>query len=228
MNFVIYIRVSTKRQGESGLGLDAQQEAALLYVRSCGGRIIREFREVETGKIADRPELIKALAYCKRNKAKLVVAKLDRLARNMAFISALMDSDVEFVACDNPHANRLTLHILAAVAENEARAISERTKAALAQARQRGTLLGAENPQCRNLTDESRKRGCKNGGAAVAEKTAKTYADLVPVILGLRRTGTTLQKIADTLNNDGERTSTGARWTPPTLSRLIRRTAQSG
>src|SRR5690349_2260256 len=123
MRYVIaYYRVSTARQGQSGLGLEAQQAAIAAYARQCGAEIVKFYTEVESGKRSDRPELLKALAHAKSIGATLVVAKLDRLGRNVAFLSSLMESGVEFVACDNPSANRLTLHILAAVAENEARA----------------------------------------------------------------------------------------------------------
>jgi DNA invertase Pin-like site-specific DNA recombinase len=115
--FVAYYRVSTDRQGRSGLGLDAQREAVQRYLAATGGQLIGEHTEIETGKRNDRPELGKALAACRRRRgARLVIAKLDRLSRNVAFIATMMDSNVEFVACDNQHATRLTLHILAAVA----------------------------------------------------------------------------------------------------------------
>jgi DNA invertase Pin-like site-specific DNA recombinase len=116
-----YYRVSTKQQGDSGLGLEGQTAAVEGYVKGQGATIIKAYREIETGKRADRPELLKAIAHTKRSMATLVIAKLDRLARNVAFTANLMESGVDFVACDNPHANRLTIHILAAVAENEAR-----------------------------------------------------------------------------------------------------------
>jgi DNA invertase Pin-like site-specific DNA recombinase len=140
--FVTYYRVSTDRQGRSGLGLEAQREAVARYLASVGGNLVAEHTEIETGKRNDRPELAKALAVCRKRRTKLVIAKLDRLSRNVAFIAALMDSNVEFVACDNPHAARLTLHILAAVAEHEREMISIRTKAALAAAKARGKALG--------------------------------------------------------------------------------------
>ena len=117
--YVAYYRVSTDRQGRSGLGLEAQREAVRHYLAGVGGTLAAEHTEVETGRRNDRPELQKALAACRRCKTKIVIAKLDRLSRNVAFIAAMMDSGVEFVACDNPHATRLTLHILAAVAEHE-------------------------------------------------------------------------------------------------------------
>lgn len=145
-SFVAYYRVSTDRQGRSGLGLDAQRRAVSEYLGASGLQPVSEFTEVESGRRADRPELAKALAACRRHGARLVIAKLDRLARNVAFVSGLMEADVDFVACDMPHANRLTIHILAAVAEHEREMISARTKAALAAARARGTLLGFANP----------------------------------------------------------------------------------
>src|SRR5712671_4210340 len=148
-DIIPYYRVSTKKQGESGLGLEGQEAAVQNYARQSGATIKANYVEVESGKRSDRPQLAKALAHARRSKATLVVAKLDRLARNVAFLSALMDSTVPFVACDNPHANRLTLHILAAVAEAEALAISQRTKAALTAYKARGGKLGAELPQCR-------------------------------------------------------------------------------
>lgn len=130
MKYVAYFRVSTQRQGQSGLGLEGQQAAVAAFCEP-----LESFTEVESGKRSDRPELARAIAACKRLGATLVIAKLDRLARNVHFVSGLMESGVEFIACDNPNANRLTVHILAAVAEDEARRISERTKAALAAAR---------------------------------------------------------------------------------------------
>jgi DNA invertase Pin-like site-specific DNA recombinase len=147
--FVAYYRVSTDRQGQSGLGLDAQRAAVAGFV---GAReLIAEFTEVESGKRADRPQLAAALELCRRQRAMLVIAKLDRLARNVAFIANLMESGVEFTAVDMPYANRLTLHILAAVAEHEREMISARTKAALAAARARGVRLGRPDRETRHM-----------------------------------------------------------------------------
>src|SRR5436305_5419555 len=142
-NFVSYYRVSTDRQGESGLGLDAQRNAD--YLNGGCWNLLAEFTEIESGKRADRPQLAAALGACKKQKARLVIAKLDRLSRNLAFIATLMDSGVEFVAVDNPHANKLTIHILAAVAQHERELISARTSAALKAAKARGKRLG--NPK---------------------------------------------------------------------------------
>src|SRR5258707_6906292 len=141
--FVAYLRVSTVRQGESGLGLEAQRATVEAFARQHGGAIVASFVEVETGKRSDRPELAKALQAARKAKATLLIAKLDRLARNVAFIANLMDAGVDFLACDQPFASRLTLHILAAVAEDEARRLSERTKAALQAAKARGRKLGS-------------------------------------------------------------------------------------
>ena len=137
-SLIPYYRVSTKKQGASGLGLEAQVASVNSYAIAGAHKIIASYQEIETGKRSDRPELAKAIMHAKRAKATLIIAKLDRLARNVHFLSGLMEARVDFVCCDNPHANRLTLHILAAVAEDEARAISERTKAALAAYKARG------------------------------------------------------------------------------------------
>ena len=136
--FIAYFRVSTDRQGRSGLGLEAQRRSVDEYLRGLGTEPVAEYVEVESGKRNDRPELARALAACRKQNARLIIAKLDRLARNVAFVSGLMESGVDFVACDMPTANRLTIHILAAVAEHEREMISERTKAALASAKARG------------------------------------------------------------------------------------------
>ena len=142
---VAYYRVSTEKQGRSGLGLDAQRSAVARHIAQRGGCLASEFVEVESGRKKDRPQLAAALAAARAHRAVLVIAKLDRLARNVHFVSGLMESGVEFVAADMPTVNRLTVHILAAVAEEEARMISARTKAALAAAKARGVRLGNPN-----------------------------------------------------------------------------------
>src|SRR6478752_10484009 len=143
--FVAYFRVSTGRQGKSGLGLEAQRASVINYLNGGTWELVGEFVEVESGKHSDRPRLAEALQVCRKHRAKLVIAKLDRLSRNLAFIATLMESGIEFVAVDNPHANKLTVHILAAVAQHEREMISERTKAALAAAKARGKRIG--NPR---------------------------------------------------------------------------------
>ena len=217
-HFIAYYRVSTAGQGRSGLGLDAQREAVAQHVAGAGGRILTEFTETESGRNNDRPELARALAECRRHRAVLVIAKLDRLARNVAFVSGLMESGVEFVAADMPTVNRLPVHILAAVAEEEARMISARTKAALAAAKARGVRLG--NPKLRAGTPEL-------AHAAAAAKSAKARAraaDLAPVVAEIRAAGvTTLAGIAKALAARGVPTPSGrGAWSPATVLRLDR------
>jgi DNA invertase Pin-like site-specific DNA recombinase len=220
---VSYFRVSTKKQGESGLGLEGQQRAVADYARQQGMPIIASYTEVESGKRSDRPELLKALAHARRSKATLVVAKLDRLARNVAFLSALMESKANFVACDNPHANKLTIHILAAVAEDEARRISERTKAALGEYKARGGKLGAQLPQCQNLTDEARQRGAQKAGEVLAKAASEAYRDLADEMASKRELGLSLQAIADYLNDQGHTTRRGRPWNPTQVARVLAR-----
>jgi DNA invertase Pin-like site-specific DNA recombinase len=218
-----YQRVSTKGQGESGLGIEAQETAIRTYAGQTGASVVAWYTEVESGKRADRPELAKALAHARRSKATLVVAKLDRLARNVAFLSALMDSKVPFVACDNPHANRLTLHILAAVAEAEAKAISDRTKGALAAYKARGGKLGAELPQCRNLTAESRAKGIRKAAEMNGRAATEAYSDLIPAVQALKAEGLSLRAIAERLNAEGHTTRRGRPWNQVQVSRVLER-----
>src|ERR1700687_402779 len=182
--FVAYYRVSTARQGASGLGLEAQRAVVDQYFNGSDGKVIAEFTEVETGTRTDRPQLVEALKACELYGAKLIIAKLDRLARNVAFISNLMDSSVEFVAVDFPQANRLTIHILAAVAEREREMISQRTKAALAAAKARGTKLG--NP---NGARALRGRGNTPAITAVKAVADAHTARVLPVIKAIRADG---------------------------------------
>jgi DNA invertase Pin-like site-specific DNA recombinase len=225
---IAYFRVSTHKQGRDGLGMDGQRTAVETYARQHGMSIVASYTEVESGKRSDRPELAKALAHARRSKATLVVAKLDRLSRNVAFLSALMDSDVDFIAIDNPHANRLTLHILAAVAEAEAKAISERTKAALAAARARGVVFGSARPDY--WTPERRESWIAGLHQArqrsIVTRQAKAravYADLLPSIQEQRKAGETLQAIADRLNTDGHTTSRGCQWSPQQVRQVLQR-----
>jgi DNA invertase Pin-like site-specific DNA recombinase len=219
-----YVRVSTQGQAKSGLGLEAQQAAIDAYATQSGALVARLYTEVESGRKAARPQLTAALAHARRTRATLVVAKLDRLGRNVAFLSALMEAGVDFIACDNPNANRLTVHILAAVAEDEARRISDRTKAALAAYKARGGKLGGARPECRNLTQEARRRGAKAAGEAVRERAEKEYADLIPVVRELRSRGLSQAAIADELNRQGHTTRRGMPWNQVQVLRLLKRT----
>lgn len=218
MKLIAYYRVSTKRQGASGLGLDAQRAAVASHAQGSSGAVIAEFTEIESGRRADRPQLALALALAKATGATLVVAKLDRLSRNVAFLSALMEAGVPFVACDNPQANRLTLHILAAVAEEEARAISARTKAALAQAKSRGVKLGGANPSCRNLSDEARARGKASGGESTRQAYEKFRATLLPIVKSIEGDAAT---VAAVLNERGYVTPRGKPWNWRTVKALL-------
>jgi DNA invertase Pin-like site-specific DNA recombinase len=227
MKLIGYFRVSTKRQGESGLGLEAQKTAVEAYAKATGATIAATFTEIESGKLADRPELAKAIAQARRGKSRLCIAKLDRLARNVAFVSALMDSGVDFVACDNPHANRLTLHILSAVAEDEARRISERTRAALTAAKARGTLLGSARPDHWKGREHQRlaglARGRKRAAVVNRARAAAAVADLVPEIQQRREKGESYDKIAAALNDAGQLTPRGCRWTSMGVKRVADR-----
>ena len=226
MKIVSYLRVSTRKQGESGLGLEAQRAAVDQHAKNNGCKIVAEFVEIESGKKADRPKLAEALAHAKSAKAMLVVAKLDRLARNVAFLSALMESGVEFVACDNPHASRLTIHILAAVAEDEARRISERTKAALKAARARGTKLGSSRPGHWKGREDRRQLGAKRGTVAAAKaRTAKAAEHnqlVLTIIAKMRAAGSTWQSIADELTVQGHETPRGKVWSAQGVFQLAK------
>lgn len=220
--FIAYFRVSTARQGASGLGLDAQRKAVTDYLNGGAWELIEEFVEVESGKRNDRPELAKAIAACRKHKATLVIAKLDRLARNVAFVSSLMEAGVDFLAVDMPTANRLTIHILAAVAEHEREMISARTKAALAAAKARGRKLGwAINSRRDDQLKAARK------GASVRRSRASAQADnVLPIIRQIEASGAeTLQQVADALNARGVPTARGGSWYPATVARIKARAA---
>ncbi len=221
--FVSYLRVSTAKQGVSGLGLEAQREAVTQYLKTNNGKLIRETQEVESGKRKDRPALAEALRLCRVHGATLVIAKLDRLARNVAFISNLMESGVEFVAVDLQHANRMTIHILASVAEGEAAMISARTKAALAAAKARGVLLGRRTTSLRELKVMGAK-GTKVAATARTEKAVKRHEDLRPIIEDIQQNMTepqTLRTLAVALNQRGIPAARGGSWSAVQVQRTL-------
>lgn len=251
-----YRRVSTQRQGESGLGLEAQDEAIRGYAMRTGGELLETYTEVETGKkdgMDNRPELMRALAHARREKATLVIAKLDRLSRSVYVTAELHRAGVEFVCCDNPTANRLTIQILAVMAEHEARTISERTKAALKAYKDgkrvskrireeyanRGETvpqdvidatagkLGGQLPQCRNLSPETRRRVVEATARACRRAADEAYRDLMPLARAWRDLGVTLQEIADRLNRSGRTTRRGKPWSHVQVLRLLVREAAS-
>jgi DNA invertase Pin-like site-specific DNA recombinase len=216
--FIAYYRVSTQRQGRSGLGLKAQRTAVGDHLNGGNWKLVAELTEVESGKRSDRPKLTEALKLCRLHGATLIIAKLDRLARNVAFISNLMESGVDFQAVDFPQANRLTVHILAAVAEHEAKVISERTKAALAAAKRRGKKLGGY----RGTTISKAMRAAAL--EAVAKRTDARAADLAPTIAELQAAGaTSLRAIAAGLNERRIPTARGGDWSPTQVMRVLAR-----
>lgn len=216
--YVAYLRVSTQRQGTSGLGLQAQQDIIRKYIN--GNSPISEFIEVESGRKSDRPKLHEALELCKKKKATLIVAKMDRLSRNVAFTSQLLDSGIEIVFCDFPRANRLVLTIMAAISEYEADLIRQRTKAALQIKKENGCLLGKPENLIRNLdkaivnsrmTNQEKARNNPNNKRAVA------------ILRGLVKKTTNLSEMARILNRDGFKTSRGGEFSARQVSILIER-----
>ena len=209
---VSYLRVSTSKQGSSGLGREAQREAVSRYLAGCGCVQIGEFVEVETGRganaLARRPQLREALAMAKREGATLVIAKIDRLARNVHFVSGLMETGVPFVAADMPHADRFQLHLFAALAEKEAEQISRRTKEALAAAKARGVLLGRHAMILRAKHQDE--------GLQRLEPLRAQLTDMAAAGLSVRR-------IAATLNAQGVASPGGGRWHIATVQRALAR-----
>jgi DNA invertase Pin-like site-specific DNA recombinase len=218
--FVVYLRVSTDRQGKSGLGLEAQRSAVAQYVAARGGKLAEpEYVEVESGKRNDRPELEKALKHCRLTGASLIVAKLDRLSRNAAFLMTLRDSGVDFVAADLPEANTMTVGIMALVAQHEREAISARTKAALAASKARGRKLGGYRPAAADIS-RFQDQGVK-AARAKADARAEELRDFI-CSLGAEMS---LSGIAAELNGAGILTSRGAAggWTATSARRLLKR-----
>jgi DNA invertase Pin-like site-specific DNA recombinase len=216
--WVAYYRVSTDRQGDSGLGLDAQRKLVSDYLNGGNWVLSAEFTEVESGKRSDRPQLASALAMCKKLRAKLIVANLSRLSRNVSFISALMDSGVEFVAADMPHANKMALQVLAVFAEYERDQISERTRRALAQAKERGVRLGGPK----------RLEASTLGVAANKANADRFAANIIPIIREIQASGvTTLRGVARALNARGVQSARGAPWSAETVSNILERATKA-
>lgn len=209
---VAYYRVSTDRQGKSGLGLEAQEQAVSVFATAQGYDVIAEYKEIESGRKNKRPQLLAALVQCRKERAILVIAKLDRLGRNVAFISNLMESKVQFKAVDNPFADELMIHMLAAFAQHERKQISVRTKEALGAAKRRGAILGKYG---RDVLSQ------QNRGAA------NQFAEVMrPVISELKAEGfTTVRAIRDELNNRNVPTyrNNGQKWHIPSVYSLLKR-----
>lgn len=243
------VRVSTDKQGDSGLGLEAQESAIDAYRRMVGGDLIKTYVEVESGMHDDvdgRPQLRAAAAHANYARARLVIAKIDRLVRSIPVMAYLKQQRVQFVACDNPHANELTIDILVAVAADEGRRISQRTRDALAayKAGRRvskrvralhpdgvpaevvealGGKLGASLPQCRNLDDAARKKGAQAAATARRKQARDAYAHLIPTMLELRAAGRSLGQIAEDLNDQGHKTRREKRWSKTQVRRVLDR-----
>ena len=218
MHYVTYLRVSTDRQGRSGLGLDAQRKAVADHVAG-KGEIAAEYVEIESGKKNDRPQLARALAEAKRIGAVLLIAKLDRLARNVAFIANLLEAGGEIAAADMPEANRFLLHVMAAVAEHEAQAISDRTRAALAAAKARGVALGWSIPG----RAEEQRQAARKGAERNARKADQHAANVLPIIRQIAAPGASLRQIADELNTRGIKTARGGLWYAATVRNIMAR-----
>jgi len=219
--FIAYYRVSTKAQGESGLGLEAQQAAVTSHILSQGGQLAASYREVESGKVDQRGELLKAIAHAKRAKATLIVAKLDRLSRNAAFLLTLQESQLPLVFCDLPGANEFTIGIMALVAQNERKMISQRTKDALKAYKARGGLLGGARPGAHKLTAAEWAKGQRSGAIAMAQRAAAAYSDIKPMMQEMRANGETFAAIATKLTVMGHKTRNDKAWSATQVYRVL-------
>jgi len=221
--FVAYYRVSTARQGRSGLGLEAQRRAVTDFLNGGSWELLAEFVEVESGKADDRPQLEQALATCELSGATLVVAKLDRLSRNLAFLAKLQESGARFVAADMPEANELTIHIMAAVAQAERKAISTRTKEALAAAKARGVRLGGN----RGNIDDLRKgpaRSAEVRARQARERALKVRRQIQAMAAG--GDARSLRQIAAALNDRGITAPRGGKWHAAQVKAVLEKTEQ--
>jgi len=213
--YIAYYRVSTERQGRAGLGMEAQQRAVAAFLQERDGELIAEFTEVESGRRNDRPQLHAALQACKKQKAQLVIAKLDRLARNVAFISGMMEAETAFVAVDMPQANRFMLHIIAAVAEYERELISQRIIEAMAVAKIRGVKMGNPRPA----------PSLARGRETIAVRLEAHRQLMQPLIVPLRESGLSLRAVAGELNRRGIKTVWGRQWAAATVNGMLKRAA---
>lgn len=229
--FVTYYRVSRQSQGVEGLGMEAQKRAVDAYLNGGQWTVVDSFEEVESGGNDDRPEMFKAIALCKATGAKLLIAKLDRLSRDVHFLTGLEKAGVEFVACDMPTANRFTVHIMAAVAQQEREAISSRTKAALTSIKERLARDGEYvTKKGRTITSLGNGKGITEDMREASGVVRKAKADahaakVAPTIKKLRSGGMSLQEVADHLNALGVPTARGAKWAAMTVQRAEKRAA---
>lgn len=219
--WISYLRVSTDRQGKSGLGIEAQRHAVAEHLNGGSWKLVKEYKEVESGKRTDRPMLAEAIKACRACGAKLVIAKLDRLSRDAHFLLGLEKAGVDFVAADMPNANRLTVGIMAMVAEEERRMISKRTKDALAAVKRRGKKLGGD----RGVVPSRKTRAL--AVAAIQARADSRAADIAPIIRELQVAGaTSLRQLADGLNDAGIPTARGdGEWSAAQVARVLDRLA---
>lgn len=208
MKYIAYYRVSSKKQGKSGLGLEAQQTLVRSYVSVAGGEIVAEYTEVESGKVDDRPQLLAAIRHADLIGGKLLVGKLDRISRDLNFITSLQKNKVDFVIADMPNCDSFTIHIYGALGQRERELISSRTKEALAAAKARGVKLGTNN------LDPAKAAEYSQLGVAAIKASADDFANKVkPVITGLQAQGLSLRAVAIELNKLGIKTARGKEWT---------------
>jgi DNA invertase Pin-like site-specific DNA recombinase len=213
--FIAYYRVSTAKQGRSGLGLEGQRAAVLAYLNGGSWNLAADFTEIESGKDNDRPALAKALELCRLTGAALVIAKLDRLSRDAHFLLGLEKSGVDFVAADMPNANRLTVRLMAVIAQEEREMIASRTKAALTAAKARGVKLGGWRGG--PVVDS------KQGTAALVEAADAFAGRVGPMAAAMRAQGLSLAKIAASLEGQGVRTARGGAWTATAVRNVLAR-----
>lgn len=215
--FVAYYRV------RDGYDLRDQVQCVKEHVRNEGGEIIRSYRDEEKGRRPERRELHNALAYAKKRGASLIIATLKGLSRDVHFLRALRDSAIDFMACDLSHANTSTIHVLAALAEYDAKDASDRGKRAFAASKARRVRQGPTPTRGGNLDDEARGRGARKAGRIAKARADEAYRELAPLVKRLRREGLTLQRIADHLNAQGYQTRQGRNWNAMQVSRVLKR-----
>ena len=215
--YIAYYRVSTQKQGQSGLGLEAQKSAVIKFTNECRDCILDEFTDIESGKCNERPQLLKAIDEAKKNNAHLLIAKLDRLSRNAAFIFALRDSKVDFTCADMPHANSVTIGIMAVLAQDERERISQRTIAALSELKKKGIKLGS--PQNLNASAIARGQYVRKENSAQNENNIKARA----IIKSMRTQGKSFYEITKQLNTWGFKTRRNCEFTQVQIQRLYNR-----
>lgn len=217
MDYVVYYRVSTQKQGKSGLGLEAQEHAVNEYLATKGGKLLSSFTDIESGSKNDRPELQKALRKCRLTGSTLLIAKLDRLSRNRRFLFELMDSSTKFVCCDMPEANSLTVGLMACLADYERQLISERTKAALQAAKKRGVKLG--NPRLSECRNNDTRKATEARSHAAMLRNVEVFSLIQDIEQNSEKT-LSLRQIAKELNALSYKTSRGCDWTGTAVSRV--------